>query len=147
MVATIRLQLFVACLMNPGVTQGWSKNSLLALRRNSVNPPFRDLKSIQRSTATPEIEEGDKTKHSPRSLAVQALIEPKRKTRKAAELSPVSRLESNPDYISHQRQRDKSFARLLVSSTTRRLGQIDAILSYCCNGKYPPTKGKYAPVV
>jgi 16S rRNA (cytosine967-C5)-methyltransferase len=36
--------------------------------------------------------------------------------------------------------RDRSFARLLVATVERRLGQIDGVLSNCCN-KYP--KGKH----
>ena len=146
MVAII-LQLFAACLMNPRVTHGFSKNTLIGLRKNSINAPVRNVNSLRKSTAASENVEGEKLQFSSRSLAVQALIEPKRRTKKATELSPISRLESHPDFISHQSQRDKSFARLLVSSTTRRLGQIDAVLTHCCNGKYPPTKGKYAPVV
>jgi len=42
--------------------------------------------------------------------------------------------------------RDRSFARLLVATVERRLGQIDKVLK-CCIEKYPPRKGKHAHVI
>mmetsp|Transcript_27430 Transcript_27430/g.56777 ORF Transcript_27430/g.56777 Transcript_27430/m.56777 type:complete len:601 (+) Transcript_27430:278-2080(+) len=42
--------------------------------------------------------------------------------------------------------RDRSFAKLLVSTVERRLGQIDKILA-CCIEKYPPKKGKHSHLI
>ena len=43
-------------------------------------------------------------------------------------------------------QRDKAFARLLVATVERRLGQIDIILQNCIS-KYPPKKGKHSNII
>jgi len=78
---------------------------------------------------------------NPRSLAVLALMKTSSinnsNNNKAAVL-----LESNPDYRSLHDERDKSFARMLVSTSQRRLGQIDKVLSHCCDSNYPPTRKK-----
>lgn len=77
---------------------------------------------------------------SSRQLALQALIEKP----KSKDLNPVTRLESTKHFL-HADRRDRAFARNLVSTTSRRLGQIDAVLSKCCDA-YPPT-GKFSSVV
>jgi hypothetical protein len=43
---------------------------------------------------------------------------------------PLQRLESNPLYLKLD-QRDRSFARLLVTTAERRMGQIDKVLQLC----------------
>ena len=43
---------------------------------------------------------------------------------------PLQRLESNPSYLKLD-QRDRSFARFLVTTTERRMGQIDKVLQLC----------------
>ncbi len=79
---------------------------------------------------------------SPRIIAVQALIE-----NTTATTSPVSKLEKIDGFHNLPSQRDKAFTRNLVSTTTRRKGQIDALLSILCD-KYPPKCGrKYTGVV
>lgn len=78
---------------------------------------------------------------SPRHLAINALTQ---KGKKNTDLDVVSRLESTK-YFQDSSQRDRAFARNLVSTTSRRLGQIDAILSECCK-TYPP-KGKHGPIL
>jgi len=63
-------------------------------------------------------------------------------------INAITKLELNSDYIFLKDQRDKSFARLLVSTCQRRLGQIDKVLSLCCDSKYPPKKtGQYGVFV
>ena len=79
-------------------------------------------------------------KHTSRSLAVQAIIQRK----KQKDLDAVSRLESTQAFLNSS-QRDKAFARNLVSTTSRRLGQIDSVLEQCCT-TYPP-KGKQGAIV
>jgi 16S rRNA (cytosine967-C5)-methyltransferase len=77
---------------------------------------------------------------SPRSLAVQALMD-----RKRGQFA-VQLLESNPGYKQLDDQRHRSFARLLVSTVERRMGQIDKILSLYAD-VYPPKKGKNSSLV
>jgi tRNA and rRNA cytosine-C5-methylases len=77
---------------------------------------------------------------NPRQLAVEALARYNNK----GSMEVVSYLESSEAFLLAS-QRDKSFARNLVSTTFRRLGQIDTILSICCSS-YPP-KGKYGRVL
>jgi 16S rRNA (cytosine967-C5)-methyltransferase len=60
--------------------------------------------------------------------------------------NPVTKLESNPNFTTLS-QRDKSFARNIVSTTIRRKGQIDNILSIICNKKYPANCGRYSNIV
>lgn len=79
-------------------------------------------------------------KPSSRQLAFQALME----TAKNKNLNPVTRLENSDNFLRAD-QRDRSFARNLVSTTSRRLGQIDAVLSKCCD-TYPPA-GKFSELV
>ncbi|EJK72317.1 hypothetical protein THAOC_06162 [Thalassiosira oceanica] len=54
-------------------------------------------------------------------------------------------LEQDPQYDELE-QRDRAFARLLVATVERRLGQIDKVLG-CCIKKYPPKKGKHAAII
>ena len=54
-------------------------------------------------------------------------------------------LEQDPHYDALE-QRDRAFARLLVATVERRLGQIDAVLGFCIK-KYPPKKGKHAAII
>jgi 16S rRNA (cytosine967-C5)-methyltransferase len=61
----------------------------------------------------------------PRYVAAKALI-----TKHGSVAFAVDRLESNLQY-NNLSSRDRSFARLLVTTTERRLGQIDAILNHC----------------
>ena len=48
------------------------------------------------------------------------------------------RLESDPNFASLLDPRDRSLVRNLVATVQRRCGQIDAVLSECCDGDYPP---------
>jgi len=59
-------------------------------------------------------------------------------------------LEANPDYTRNLvDQRDRSYARLLVATVERYMGQIDKVLSILCKDVYPPTGGhtKHAYIV
>lgn len=49
-------------------------------------------------------------------------------------------------YYKSLEARDRAFARLLVATVERRLGQIDKVLE-CCIEKYPPKKGKHSHFV
>jgi 16S rRNA (cytosine967-C5)-methyltransferase len=49
--------------------------------------------------------------------------------------TPLQRLESDPSFRSIGDQRDRSFARLLVTTVERRLGQIDLVLEQCQTSK------------
>jgi 16S rRNA (cytosine967-C5)-methyltransferase len=80
------------------------------------------------------------TNLTPRHLAIQALNPKKKNT----DLDAVSRLESTNIFLDST-QRDKAFARNLVSTTSRRMGQIDAVLAQCC-ATYPP-KGKHGGIL
>ena len=48
------------------------------------------------------------------------------------------RLESDPNYASLLDPRDWSLARNLVATVKTRCGQINAVLSECCDGDYSP---------
>jgi 16S rRNA (cytosine967-C5)-methyltransferase len=67
-----------------------------------------------------------------RFVAVSAVVCAKEKQSFA-----VDRLESHA-YFAQLSQRDKAFARLLVTTVERRLGQIDAVLEQCCNNNSQP---------
>jgi hypothetical protein len=58
-----------------------------------------------------------------RSAAIFALMEGGKRQPTFA----VRRLENDPDYLALE-QRDRSFARLLITTTERRMGQIDLVL-------------------
>jgi 16S rRNA (cytosine967-C5)-methyltransferase len=68
----------------------------------------------------------------PRYIAAKAIM-PRQLNKKESTSSiafAVDRLESNVQY-NDLSPRDRSFARLLVTTTERRLGQINAVLSHC----------------
>jgi len=92
--------------------------------------------STERSTA------GSKPKQikpTARYVAISALA-------KASDGSFATReLEQSSHYQSLD-PRDKAFARLLVATVERRLGQIDIILKSCIS-KYPPKKGKHSNII
>lgn len=91
---------------------------------------------------------------SPRYLAVLALEGPppghKKKKKKKKSDSPnnngpislayaLDRLEVDPNF-NKLSTRDRSFARLLLTTVERRLGQIDKVLEYCRKKKTDPKK-------
>lgn len=63
----------------------------------------------------------------------------------AAPSFAARQLEQDPQYDELE-QRDRAFARLLVATVERRLGQIDKVLG-CCIKKYPPKRGKHAAMI
>ena len=63
-----------------------------------------------------------------RSVAAHAILDD---TKKRQSLPSLQRLESDPEFKSIDDQRDRSFARLLVTTVERRLGQIDKVLERC----------------
>jgi len=85
-----------------------------------------------------------------RSLAVLALMQTSIIGNKSNNNKAVTHLKTNSDYTSLEDDREKSFARKLVSVTQSRLGQIDKVLTHCCDSNYPPsrkTKNKYSIMV
>jgi len=91
------------------------------------------------ATATSSTESKPKIKPTARYVAISALA-------KASDGSFATReLEQSSHYQSLD-QRDKAFARLLVATVERRLGQIDIILQNCIS-KYPPKKGKHSNII
>lgn len=91
---------------------------------------------------------GPITEITPRVIAANVLIEKRSNPSKPNinNNNPVTKLETNHHFNSLPSQRDKSFTRNLVSTTTRRKGQIDVVLSSVCD-KYPPKCGKYTGIV
>ena len=71
-----------------------------------------------------------------RTIAVSALLPPKSKK---SDFFPIRRLETDPSYQNLPDGRDRAFARLLVATVERRMGQIDAILGQIAS-VYPPKK-------
>ena len=79
-----------------------------------------------------------KRKENARSVAVAALVaSAKGSQKKQANSFTVQKLEANPAYKNLEEQRDRSYARNLVSTVERRMGQIDTVLSMCAK-QYPP---------
>jgi 16S rRNA (cytosine967-C5)-methyltransferase len=102
----------------------------------STKKPF----AITTQTFCNEPSSADAICMNPRKLAVEALGRYNNK----GNMDIVSHLESSQVFLLAS-QRDKSFTRNLVSTTMRRLGQIDSILTICCSS-YPP-KGKYGRIL
>ena len=84
--------------------------------------------------ATPE---AGRRLSSSRVVAAESMLEDK----KRSSVFPLQRLESSPDYQALE-QRDRSFARALVTTTERRLGQIDKIINHCRTKTASPRKKK-----
>ncbi|KAI2507997.1 methyltransferase [Fragilaria crotonensis] len=63
---------------------------------------------------------------SSRVVAAKSLLS----NSKQSSAFPLQRLESSPEYQDLE-QRDRSFARALVTTTERRMGQIDKIIDFC----------------
>jgi transcription termination factor NusB len=79
-------------------------------------------------------------KANARSVAVAALTEVSQRNNSISEPQYYLRkLEADPKFLQLKDQRDRSFARNLVGTTERRLGQIDKILQHIVTG-YPPKK-------
>ncbi len=114
------------------ITVSPARNSY-RIMKDQVRPKAKALWS---STLEKNEEIENRSRSTPRLLAAKALVQKK----KQIDLDAVSRLESSPDFLKSS-QRDKAFARNLVSTTSRRLGQIDHILSKCCDS-YPPKGGQ-----
>jgi len=77
-----------------------------------------------------------------RSVAAAAL---QKAGEKKSANSAAQQLDSLPSFVNLPEQRDRSFARNLVATVERRMGQIDKILALCAD-KYPP-RGKHAPLL
>ena len=78
-----------------------------------------------------------------RSVAATAL---QKSGKKKSANSAAQQLESLPAFANLAEQRDRSFARNLVATVERRMGQLDKILEFCTDKGYPP-RGKHAPLV
>lgn len=88
--------------------------------------PIRLLKAVRESQ---DVVDKVQLEHSvtARSVAAHALIENK----KLQSVPSLQRLETDPLFLSIGDQRDRSFARLLVTTVERRMGQIDKVLEKC----------------
>lgn len=117
--------------------------------QSTTQPPAAAPRSSLSSnkTSSPSSSKSPKTTTkitSSRVVAAHSLIEKTSKKRNN-NYNPVTKLESNPKF-QNLSQRDKSFARNLVSTTVRYKGQIDALLNIVCD-KYPPKNGKHSGIV
>ena len=112
------------------------------VNRQSPLSKYHNPKPLQLSSVSETV--------TARVVAAHSLIEKSyiknKKSQTFSTYNPVSKLESNQDFQTTLSQRDKSFARSLVSSTIRHKGQIDVLLGALCN-KYPPKCGKYSDMV
>ena len=81
------------------------------------------LSLLQFLLATPDLERT----LSSRVVAAQSLLQD---IKQRSSAFPLQRLESSPDYQVLE-QRDRSFARALVTTSERRMGQINKILEQC----------------
>jgi hypothetical protein len=86
-------------------------------------PSIRIYSSPLKSSTEHSVRE---SKFTSRSVAAESILDDKR----SQSTFPLQRLENNPSYLKLD-QRDRSFARFLVATTERRMGQIDKILNVC----------------
>ena len=112
-----------------------------APRRTACNEPnARTRLSLSTREAVEPKTATFKPKFNARSVAIAALTEVSHRNSSITEPQYYLRkLEADPQFSLLEDQRDRSFARNLVGTTERRLGQIDKILMACCDG-YPPKK-------
>ena len=113
-----------------------------SLSARCVSSPINNLQATSTSSTSERntaVSSKPKIKPTARYVAISALA-------KASDGSFATReLEQSTHYQSLD-QRDKAFARLLVATAERRLGQIDIILKNCIS-KYPPKKGKHSNII
>jgi 16S rRNA (cytosine967-C5)-methyltransferase len=133
-----------SCFLHPTplfLKQG-SRTTRSTPTRSTTTTTFSRIRATKTSLSSTNTQNESQSQSTlnPRYLAAQALTQRK----KQKDLDAVSRLESTQAFLNSS-QRDKAFARNLVSTTSRRLGQIDSVLSQCCN-TYPP-KGKQGAIV
>lgn len=125
----------------------YTTNSLNNLHRRFATP-FRSRQCVVLFSSSPTTSNGrivkpkrggSSKKPNARSVAIAALS-------KAFESGFATReLEQSSQYKSLD-VRDRAFARLLVATVERRVGQIDIILKQCIS-KYPPKKGKHSGII
>lgn len=90
--------------------------------------PFRlimTLNKAQDESVTVESPSKQSAAATARSVAAHALLGEKKGQ------PSLQRLEADPSFKSLDDQRNRSFARLLVTTVERRLGQIDKVLEQC----------------
>lgn len=125
----------------------YTTNLLNNLHRRFATP-FRSRQCVVLFSSSPTTSNGrivkpkrggSSKKPNARSVAIAALS-------KAFESGFATReLEQSSQYKSLD-VRDRAFARLLVATVERRVGQIDIILKQCIS-KYPPKKGKHSGII
>ena len=103
-----------------GRPRGFSVQLSTAAKSETAN----EERSVYSSSSTSKKKKSSRTS-SPthRSTAIFALMEGGKRQPTFA----VRRLENDPSYLALE-QRDRSFARLLITTTERRMGQIDHVL-------------------
>ena len=112
-----------------------------------------DIRSNNHDANAPKSNASNKNKMllNPRSIAIDALtISQQTHARKYGQNDsnnnrpllktfPTRKLETNPNYQNLPSARDRAYARLLVATVERRMGQIDSILGLIAK-TYPPKK-------
>lgn len=131
--------------------------STIVLQASATDTASSTPQELSHKTASTH----NKRQHNPRSVAVAALRvmsnnesattngrnnNKKPRQKKQSSDFSVRRLENDPAFQGLSDQRDRSFARLLVATVERRMGQIDKVLSSSAS-VYPPKKGKHAALV
>jgi transcription termination factor NusB len=98
----------------------------------------RPIRLFKASRESQEVIDKVQSKQSvtARSVAAHALMESK----KLQSVPSLQRLESDPLFNSIGDQRDRSFARLLVTTVERRMGQIDKVLEKCKKSNRPKVR-------
>jgi transcription termination factor NusB len=96
----------------------------------------RPIQFLEASGESQEVMDKVQSKQiTARSVAAHALLE----NGKRQSVPSLQRLESDPLFKSLGDQRDRSFARLLVTTVERRMGQIDKVLAKCNKKTDRPT--------
>src|SRR5216683_2696752 len=102
---------------------------------------LRKIEAIARGTAVPEAERNPATAHlfivNPLHAAgLQSLFATHPSTEER--VRPLDDAIEDNGEMSGLPARDRAFARLLVATVLRRLGQIDALIAHCLNTPLPP---------
>ena len=125
---------FLCCALTAGAVQASVAPAFVVPSTRT----FAESSSLHSTANSPEICED-----TSRSVAATAL---QKAGKKKSANSAAQHLESLPAFVNLAEQRDRSFARNLVATVERRMGQLDKILEFCTDKGYPP-RGKHAPLV
>ena len=116
-------------------------SQMSTLSSNVSNDKNKKHKERRKNRAS-YTEETPDTLINSRYVAVTAAMKIGTKSTKNTPLSSI--LESNPQFLKLSDRRDRSFARMLLATLERRLGQVDKILDDCIKNE---RRNKYSQLL